>query len=124
MTAPVSLDTERQSRRAFLAADVLAATDITYRQLDYWTRTGLITASGHTTTGHGDARWYHETDVVRVACVSALIDAGLSLKAIRTHIDQVLDLDGACILATCHVEIRLNVPAIRQHVADYRRHTP
>lgn len=103
MTAPVSLDTERQTRRAFLAADVLAA-------------------SGHTTTGHGDARWYHETDVVRVACVSALIDAGLSLKVIRTHIDQVLDLDGACILATCHVEIRLNVPAIRQHVADYRRY--
>lgn len=120
MTAPTtSLDLERAARRAFRAPDVIAAANITHRMLDYWTRTGLVTASGTPNQhGSGDVRWYHENDVLRVAVIKALLDAGLSLATIRTHLDQVL-VDGT--LSTAYVTIRIDLAAVRTRLADYRR---
>lgn len=63
-------------------------TGITYRQADYWTRTGLLTAiaDGHRGTGHQHR--YDHTQVDRATAVRQLLDAGMSLPAIRDHIDE------------------------------------
>lgn len=87
MSNPVDFMAERRSRRSYQSPDVCELAGISYRQLDYWTRTGLITASSHATTGSGDARWYRDTDVVRAAVASALLKAGLTLAAVRQTIE-------------------------------------
>ena len=56
---------------------------ITYRQLDYWARTGLMTPSIQTAHGSGSQRLYSFTDIVQLRVVKRLLDAGMSLKKIR-----------------------------------------
>lgn len=69
------------------APAVCAAAGITYRQLDYWTKRGLIPLPDQH-PGSGSARSY-PPDAVRVAVImAALIRAGFTLKAahrIATH---------------------------------------
>lgn len=114
----INLGAERVSRRSFRALDVCAAADITYRQLDYWTTTQLCHASGHPSTGHGDARWYRDTDVLRITTISALVKAGISLATIRDHIDQVLEHGH---LRTGTVTITVDIDLIRHHINTFRR---
>ena len=63
---------------------------ISYRQCDYWTRTGLLTAVGEDTPGTGHVRTYADEQATRAATIKALLDAGLSLQAIRVRIDEFL----------------------------------
>lgn len=114
----INLGAERASRRSFRATDVIAAAGITYRQLDYWTRTDLVQASGHASTGHGDARWYRDTDVIRIATISALLNAGISYASIRDNLDVILE-DGT--VRHDGVTITVDVDAIRQRINTFRR---
>lgn len=67
---------------------------ITYRQLDYWTRTGLVMPSVHEATGSGSQRLYSFNDLLQLKVVKQLIDAGASLQKVRQAIDYVrTDLD-------------------------------
>jgi DNA-binding transcriptional MerR regulator len=56
---------------------------ITYRQADYWARTGFITPSISGARGSGTQRRYSFADVVAMRCVAELLDRGMSLQAIR-----------------------------------------
>ena len=60
---------------------------ITYRQLDYWARTDLLTPSIQTAHGSGSQRLYSFTDIVQLRVVKRLLDAGMSLKKIRQAMD-------------------------------------
>jgi DNA-binding transcriptional MerR regulator len=60
---------------------------ITYRQLDYWARTGLLTPSIQTASGSGTQRLYSFADIVQLKVVKRLLDAGMSLKKIRQAMD-------------------------------------
>jgi DNA-binding transcriptional MerR regulator len=59
---------------------------ITYRQLDYWARTGLLHPSITEATGSGSQRRYSYTDLVQLKVIKRLLDAGLSLQAARKAI--------------------------------------
>jgi DNA-binding transcriptional MerR regulator len=59
---------------------------ITYRQLDYWARTGLVTPSVRAADGSGIQRLYGFTDVVELRIIKRLLDAGVSLRQIREAI--------------------------------------
>jgi DNA-binding transcriptional MerR regulator len=59
---------------------------ITYRQLDYWARTGLVTPSVRAADGSGTQRLYSFTDVVELRIIKRLLDAGVSLRQIRDAI--------------------------------------
>jgi DNA-binding transcriptional MerR regulator len=60
---------------------------ITYRQLDYWARTGLLKPSIQSAAGSGSQRRYSFTDVVQLKVIKRLLDAGMSLKKIRQAMD-------------------------------------
>ncbi|MDQ3914162.1 MAG: MerR family transcriptional regulator [Actinomycetota bacterium] len=62
---------------------------ITYRQLDYWTRTGLIEPSIQSATGSGTQRLYSFNDLLQLKVIKSLIDAGASLQKVRQAIDYV-----------------------------------
>jgi DNA-binding transcriptional MerR regulator len=60
---------------------------ITYRQLDYWARTGLLHPSISEARGSGSQRRYSYTDLVQLKVIKRLLDAGVSLHAARKAID-------------------------------------
>ncbi|MGH3711931.1 MAG: MerR family transcriptional regulator [Micromonosporaceae bacterium] len=65
------------------------AAGITYRQLDYWARTGLVVPSVRSAAGSGSQRLYSFRDIVVLKVVKRLLDAGVSLQNIRKAIDQL-----------------------------------
>ena len=65
--------------------------DITYRQLDYWTRTGLVEPSVQDAKGSGTQRLYSFNDLLQLKVIKSLIDAGASLQKVRQAIDYVRD---------------------------------
>lgn len=64
---------------------------ITYRQLDYWTRTGLVTPSLAEAKGSGTQRLYSFNDLLQLKVIKSLTDAGASLQKVRQAIDYVRD---------------------------------
>jgi DNA-binding transcriptional MerR regulator len=65
------------------------AAGITYRQLDYWARTGLVVPSIRDASGSGTQRLYSFRDIVVIKVVKRLLDAGVSLQNIRRAIDTL-----------------------------------
>ncbi len=62
------------------------AAGITYRQLDYWARTGLVEPSVRTAGGSGTQRLYGFRDILVLKVVKRLLDTGVSLQQIRVAI--------------------------------------
>ncbi|WP_020524339.1 MerR family transcriptional regulator [Catelliglobosispora koreensis] len=75
------------------------AVGISYRQLDYWARTGLVVPSIRDASGSGTQRLYSFRDLVVLKVVKRLLDAGVSLQNIRRAI-ETLRVYGAEDLAT------------------------
>jgi DNA-binding transcriptional MerR regulator len=71
----------------YRAPQVCNLVGITYRQLDYWARTDLITPSLQRATGSGSQRLYTFSDVVQLKVIKRLLDAGMSLKKIRQAVE-------------------------------------
>ena len=59
------------------------AAGITYRQLDYWARTGLVEPTVRGATGSGTQRLYSFRDILLLKVIKRLLDAGISLQQIR-----------------------------------------
>src|SRR4029450_3194434 len=76
----------RPSEPGFRGPIVYKLGGITYRQLDYWARTGLVTPSVRAADGSGTQRLYSFTDVVELRIIKRLLDAGGSLRQIREAI--------------------------------------
>jgi DNA-binding transcriptional MerR regulator len=68
---------------------VCAAAGITYRQLDYWARTGLVEPSIRGASGSGTQRLYSFRDVLVIKIVKRLLDTGVSLQQIRTAVQHL-----------------------------------
>jgi len=67
------------------------AAGISYRQLDYWDRTGLVVPSVRGAAGSGSQRLYGFRDILVLKLVKRLIDAGISLQQVRIAVDQLRD---------------------------------
>jgi len=64
---------------------------ITYRQLDYWTRTGLVVPTVQAAKGSGTQRMYAFNDLLQLKVIKSLTDAGASLQKVRQALDYVRD---------------------------------
>ena len=56
---------------------------ITYRQLDYWARTGLVGPTLARASGSGSRRRYSYRDLLELRVVKSLLDAGIRLELVR-----------------------------------------
>ncbi|KAB1660088.1 MerR family transcriptional regulator [Pseudoclavibacter chungangensis] len=65
------------------------AAGITYRQLDYWARTGLVEPTVRGASGSGSQRLYSFRDVLVLKLVKRLLETGISLQQIRAAVDQL-----------------------------------
>lgn len=72
-----------------------AAAGITYRQLDYWARTGLVEPSIRPAAGSGSQRLYGFRDILVLKVVKRLLDTGISLQQIRTAVAHLRERGSA-----------------------------
>jgi DNA-binding transcriptional MerR regulator len=77
----------QQREFGYRAPQVCNLVGITYRQLDYWARTNLISPSLQRAAGSGSQRLYSFSDVVQLKVIKRLLDAGMSLKKIRQAVE-------------------------------------
>ena len=68
-----------------------SAAGITYRQLDYWARTGLVEPSVRGAHGSGSQRLYGFRDILVLKVVKRLLDTGISLQQIRAAVHHLRD---------------------------------
>ena len=71
----------------FRGSQVCSIVGITYRQLDYWARTGLLRPSITDATGSGSQRRYSYSDVLELKVIKRLLDAGLKLQQARQAVE-------------------------------------
>ena len=67
---------------SYTAVETARIVGISYRQLDYWDRTDLISPSQEA-HGSGTRRAYSYTELVELRIVKAMLDAGTTLTAVR-----------------------------------------
>ena len=79
----------------FSGPAVCRLTGVTYRQLDYWARTDLVTPSITAAHGSGSKRTYSYTDVLEVKVIKSLLDSGVSLARARQAVECLRDSLGA-----------------------------
>ncbi|NNG36124.1 MerR family transcriptional regulator [Nakamurella aerolata] len=65
------------------------AAGITYRQLDYWARTGLVVPTVRSAKGSGSQRLYSFKDILVLKVVKRLLDTGVSLHNIRVAVEHL-----------------------------------
>ncbi|MEU1289071.1 MerR family transcriptional regulator [Kitasatospora sp. NPDC005856] len=88
----------------FRGPTACAAAGITYRQLDYWARTGLLEPSVRTAYPSTSQRLYSFRDILLLKIVKRLLDAGVSLQNIRVavaHLQAAAQADLAGLTLMC-----------------------
>ena len=73
----------------YRGATACVAAGISYRQLDYWARTGLVEPSVRSAAGSGSQRLYGFRDILVLKIVKRLLDTGVSLQNIRTAVEHL-----------------------------------
>jgi len=81
-------------QQGYTGPEVCKITDISYRQLDHWTSTKLISASIRNIKGSGFHRIYSFNDIVLVKLVNKLRSAGISLQKIRIALKNIAKILG------------------------------
>jgi DNA-binding transcriptional MerR regulator len=69
---------------SYTATEAARIAGISYRQLDYWDRTELISPSAAEAHGSGSRRSYSHRDLIDLCIVKAMLDANIALSAVRT----------------------------------------
>ena len=84
--------------------EVCKIAGISYRQLDYWARTGLVTPSIRDAGGSGTQRLYSFRDLLLLKVIKRFLDAGISLQRVRKAIEYLrangeADLSGITLMS-------------------------
>ena len=83
----------------FRGPQVCKVVGITYRQLDYWARTGLLRPSIADARGSGTQRLYAYRDLLELKVIKQLLDAGISLQRARRALECLREGLGADLAA-------------------------
>jgi DNA-binding transcriptional MerR regulator len=84
----------------FRGPQVCKLVGITYRQLDYWARTGLLRPSIADARGSGTQRRYSYHNVLELKVIKQLLDAGISLQRARRAVECMRQGLGGDLAAT------------------------
>jgi DNA-binding transcriptional MerR regulator len=80
------------TEQGYRVPEVCSIVGITYRQLDYWARTGLVRPSVKDAAGSGSQRLYSFQDLATLKIVKKLLDTGVSLQQVRKAMGTLRDL--------------------------------
>ena len=82
-------DQELSQELGYRGASACSAAGISYRQLDYWARTGLVEPTVRGASGSGSSRLYGFKDILVLKIVKRLLDTGVSLQNIRSAVTHL-----------------------------------
>ncbi len=88
-------DETQSDTDGFRSPQVCKLVGITYRQLDYWARTGLLRPSIADARGSGTQRLYAYRDLLELKVIKQLLDAGISLQRARRALECLREGLGA-----------------------------
>ena len=80
------------AEQGYRVPEVTKIVGISYRQLDYWARTGLVRPSIKDARGSGSQRLYSFQDLATLKLVKKMLDTGIDLRLIRTAIQTLKDM--------------------------------
>jgi DNA-binding transcriptional MerR regulator len=80
-------------QQGYRVPEVCKIVGITYRQLDYWARTELVTPSVKDASGSGTQRLYSFQDLVTLRVIKNLLDTGVSLQRVRRAVDHLQSME-------------------------------
>ena len=72
--------------------EVTKIVGISYRQLDYWARTGLVRPSVQDAQGSGTQRLYSFQDLALLKLIKRMLDSGVNLQQIRKAMSTLKEL--------------------------------
>jgi DNA-binding transcriptional MerR regulator len=75
--------------QGYRAPEAQRIAGITYRQLDYWTRTALVTPSVKDAHGSGSQRLFSFQDLATLKVIKRLLDTGLTLQQVRKAVNHL-----------------------------------
>ena len=81
------------TEEGYRVPDVCRIVGISYRQLDYWARTDLVTPSVRDAHGSGSQRLYSFQDLVTLKVIKSLLDTGVSLQRVRKAVEYLNEMD-------------------------------
>jgi DNA-binding transcriptional MerR regulator len=81
------------AEQGYRVPEVCKIVGITYRQLDYWARTELVTPSIRDASGSGTQRLYSFQDLVTLRVIKNLLDTGVSLQRVRKAVEHLASMD-------------------------------
>ena len=90
-TSSVDAGVDAGVETGFRGPTVCRTVGISYRQLDYWARTGLVEQSVRAAHGSGSQRLYSFRDILVLKVVKRLLDTGISLQQIRAAVQHLRD---------------------------------
>lgn len=107
--------------RMFTSFDVCRLASVTYRQLDYWTRTGRINPTAYNVGSGYHRQWtFDEIFVVRV--IGRLREAHIDFPIIDSVIATLREVPGIARIeahtADPAIDININVTQIRNELAE------
>src|SRR5437762_13548317 len=115
------------SEPGYRGPQVCKIVGITYRQLDYWARTGLVRPSVMDANGSGTQRLYSFRDLIELKVIKQMLDAGISLQSARKAVEPLRgfrnDLASArIVIQGASVVLAESAPAVMDQ--SRRRHGP
>ena len=101
---PAPMAESRPPDEGYRGPQVCKIVNITYRQLDHWTRTELVRPSIAEAKGSGTQRLYSYRDLVELKVIKRMLDADISLQSARKAIEYLRTELGTD-LASAHLVI-------------------
>lgn len=83
------IERARAEGKGYSGPVACAIAGISYRQLDYWARTNLITPSLSVATGSGSRRCYSDDDVRLLCIIRQVLDFGIQLQVVRELVSEL-----------------------------------
>ena len=80
------------TEQGYRVPEVTKIVGISYRQLDYWARTGLVRPSVRDAQGSGTQRLYSFQDLAVLKLIKRMLDSGVNLQQIRRAMATLKDL--------------------------------
>ncbi len=77
------------AEQGYRVPEVCRIVGISYRQLDYWARTGLVRPSVKDAQGSGTQRLYSFQDLALLKIIKKLLDTGVTLQQVRKAMDTL-----------------------------------
>lgn len=89
---PASWSPDYDAEHVVTASDLICQAGITYRQMDYWVRTGRLTpVPTDDTFGSGYPRHFPLAQVRLARTMRQLLDAGVTVPVAHTAAQQLID---------------------------------